>query len=128
MIKNILNLNYWFDLKPLYFSDKSEKLFLIILLLLLIIGIITFIKKQKKGFYRGLYKKIYTFSSSSFIIGLLILFLRYERATFLSARFWMGLWFIYMIIYILYLINALKKIPDSISKFKEEEEKKKYLP
>jgi len=127
-MKNILELSYWFDLKPLYFSDKSEKIFLIILLLLLITGVVSFIKKQKKSFYRGLYKMLYTFSSSSFIIGLLILFFRYERATFLSARFWMGLWFIFMATYLFYIIASLRKIPDNISKYKEEEEKKKYLP
>lgn len=125
---NILTTSYWFDLKPPYFTATSEKIYISILFVFLIASVILFILKRKKSFYKGLFKRLYNFSLSNFIIALFLLFFRYQNASFLSARFWLGLWLISMIIWLLFILKRIKKIPEYIKKAKEEEEKKKYIP
>jgi hypothetical protein len=127
-MQNILTTNYWFDLKPPYFTPNSEKIFIAILLFFLVSAIIFFVLKRKKSFFRGVYINLYNFSLSNFSIGLLLIFFRYEKATFLSGRFWMGLWLIAMIIWLYFILKNIKKIPENIKKLKEEEERKKYIP
>lgn len=127
-MQNLLNLNYWFDMKPPYFTSGSEKIYIIFLLFLICTATLFFILKRKKGFYKKIFEKFYSFSISNLIVGIFLLFFRYERASFLSGRFWMGLWFILMLVWGFFILKNINKIPEKIKKAKQQKEKNKYIP
>ncbi len=47
---------------------------------------------------------------------------------FFSARFWLGLWFLTMVIWLFSVLKNLKKIGSSKKQLEQERELKKYLP
>jgi hypothetical protein len=127
-IKNILNFSYWSDLRPDYFSGTSGKVFFAGLIILFLTALLAAVLKRKSGFYRGFLKRLYSFAVSNFLVGLLILFFRFELVPFLSARFWFGLWLLTMLVWLIFILKALKKIPEAKKKAELSREKEKYIP
>lgn len=127
-MKNLLTFAYWFNLRPEALNPLAQKVFIGWLLLLLIAAIVVMATKRRGGIYRGWLKKIYSFSLSNLIIGLLLLFLNYEYVPFLSARFWIGLWAIIMLIWLIYILRSLRNIPKIKQQSAQAKELKKYLP
>jgi len=127
-ITNFLKFSYWFDLRPGYFSDTAEKIFIAFLIMVFLGGIASIFFKRKGGFYKLFFQKLYSFCLSNFIVGLFLFFFRFELVPFLSARFWFGLWLIVMAIWLFFLIKPLKKIPEKIKEAQFNKEREKYLP
>ncbi len=127
-MNNLLSLSFWFNLRPPAMLEIFNTLFLVFLAILLILSIIAFYFKKKKRLYRSFWLKFYDFTASNLMIGLLLFFFSWQGVPFLSARFWLILWFILIITWLYFLVKHLKKIP----KRKEEAEKKKsfdkYIP
>ncbi|MFA5163672.1 MAG: hypothetical protein WC441_04095 [Patescibacteria group bacterium] len=127
-MKNLLSFNYWFNLRPEALNPMANKAFIALILLLVIGGGIFLWLKNRKGFYRFLFKKLYNFSISNAIIGLLFLFFNYENAIFFSARFWLLAWLIMMIIWLIFIAKELRKIPLQKRQAQENKDYKKYIP
>ena len=127
-MQNLLTWRFWFNLRPEPLLPIFFNLFLGFLILLLLISIITGIKKNQKSLYKIFWKKFYNFSVSILVIGSLLLFFNYERAIFLSSRFWLLIWLIIMLLWLIPIIKQLKLIPEKQKKLLEEQEFKKYLP
>lgn len=127
-MKNLITLNYWFNLRPETLLPYAEKLFLGFLVLLLLAAIITGILKKRPSIYRGLIKRAYIYSLSNLAIGLVLLFINYESIPFFSARFWLGGWIIIMIIWLIYILKGLSIIPQQKKQLEQEKEFKKYIP
>ena len=125
---NLLNLQYWFNLRPEPLSLLPQRLFIAGLIIMIVAAILIAILKNRGGIYRGWLKKVYSFCLSNASIGLILFFFNYEFVPFLSARFWLGLWVIIMIVWIFYLVRSLKNIPKMKEKAAQEKEMKKYLP
>jgi hypothetical protein len=84
--------------------------------------------KKKRGIYRGFIKKIYNFSFTNFIIGVIILFFNYENVPFFSSRLIIGLWILGIIFWIILILKTLKEIPKRKKDLLAQKELKKYLP
>ncbi len=127
-MNNLLSLSFWFNLRPPTMLEIFNTLFLVFLVILLILSIIAFYFKKKKRLYKSFWLKFYDFTASNLMIGLLLFFFSWQAVPFLSARFWLVLWFVLILAWLYFLIKHLRKIP----KRKEEAEKKKsfdkYIP
>lgn len=121
-------MDYWFNLAPEAFMPLAQKLFIAIIIALAAAALIIAIIKSRGGIYRGFFKRLYAFCLTNAILGLLLLFLNYESVPFFSARFWLGLWIIAMIIWIVPVLKSLKVIPQKKKESEQEKELKKYLP
>lgn len=127
-MKNLLTFNYWFNLQPEFLNSLALKLFLALIVGLGVAALILALIKKRGGIYRGLLKRSYGFCLSNAIIGLILLFFNYELVPFLSARFWLGFWFLEMIIWFIFILKNLKNIPKKKKLQEQEKELKKYIP
>ena len=127
-MKNLLTLNYWFNLRPEAFLPLAQKCFSGAMIVLAIAAVIILIMKKRAKIYRGFLKRLYAFCLINVIIGLILAFFNYETVPFFSARFWIGLWALIMLIWIIFILKSLKKIPARKKQLKEEAELKKYIP
>ncbi|MFA5754651.1 MAG: hypothetical protein WC905_04910 [Patescibacteria group bacterium] len=127
-MKNLLTSHYWFNLRPEALTPPVQKIFIGFLLLLVIAAIIAAVTRNRGGIYRGWLKRAYSFCASNTVIGLFLLFFNYEFVPFLSARFWLGLWALIMLIWLISLLKSLKNIPRIKKQVATEKELKKYLP
>lgn len=127
-MKNLLTLNYWFNLQPEFLSPLALKVFLALVVGLGVIALILALIKKGGGIYRGLLRRAYGFCLSNAIIGLILLFFNYELVPFLSARFWLGAWVLEMLIWLIFILKNLKNIPKKKKLQDQEKELKKYIP
>lgn len=127
-MKNLLTWRFWFNLSPDPLIPIIQKSFIVLFVILVIMTIIAAILKRKGNIYRGFFKRLYNFFLGNSIIALLLLFINYEAIPFFSARFWLGLWIIIMVIWLLSILKNLKKIGANKKQLEQEKELKKYLP
>jgi len=127
-MKNLLTWDYWFNLAPEPFIPTAQKLFIVFVIALALAALLIAIIKNKGGIYRGFFKRLYAFCLANAVIGLLLLFFDYESVPFLSARFWLGLWGLTMIVWIIPILKSLRLIPQKKKEKERENELKKYIP
>lgn len=130
MIKNLLSLSYWFNLRPRLFTPLTLKVILAFILLLLIFTLTVAVVKKKwlKSLYSGFWNNLYYFFLTNFIVGMLLTFFNYEMVPFLSARFWFLFWGAGIIIWLIFIYKIIVKIPQKKMLLEKEKEFKKYLP
>ena len=125
---NFLTLNYWFNLQPEALLPLAQKSLMWLVIILAAAALVIALIKNTGGIYRGFLKRLYSFCLTNALIGLLLIFFNYETVPFFSARFWLGLWALIMLIWLIVILKKLKTIP-VIKKQKEQEQAlKKYLP
>lgn len=127
-MKNLLNLEYWFNLRPESLNSLGQNLFIGLLILLLLIFILILIFRKKGGLYRGFLKKISDFCIGNVIIGSILLFFNYEIIPFFSARFWLAIWAAVMLTWFSFILKSLKKIKTTKEQRGKVDEYTKYLP
>lgn len=127
-MKNLLTWHFWFNLRPDPLMPLAQKSFVALFVILIIATIVTAILKKEGSIYRGFLKKLYNFCLSNSLIALLFLFFNYELIPFFSARFWLGLWTLMMIIWLFFILKSLGKIGAQKKQLEKEQELKKYLP
>ncbi len=127
-MKNLLTWDFWFTLRPESLIPATKKIFIIILIAFALVAFLIALIKRKSGIYRGFLKSLYNFFLSNAIIGSILFFFNYEAIPFFSARFWLAIWFITMLVWLFFIIKKLKKIPLSKEVDKKEQEIKRYLP
>lgn len=127
-MKNLLTVDYWFNLAPEPFLPLAHKLFIAFIIALAAAAFIIAIAKSKSGIYRGFFKRLYAFCLTNAVIGLILLFFDYESVPFFSARFWIALWGLTMIAWLIPILKSLKVIPRRKKEREQEQELKKYLP
>lgn len=127
---NLLQLSFWFNLKPIPLLPIYDKAFtvLVVLLGLLLIASFFIKKAYRKNIYGKVLEEAYSFMLTNFGIGLILLFFNYESVPLLSARFWFILWAIEMGVWIYLIIRDVKKIPARKEQFEKEKEYQKYIP
>ncbi len=127
-MNNLLTWSFWLNLRPPAMLEIFNSLFLGVLVIFLILSAFAFYFKRKRKIYRSFWRRFYDFSASNLMIGLLLFFFSWQEVPFLSARFWLILWFALIVTWLYFLIKHLRKIP----KRKEDAEKKKsfdkYIP
>lgn len=127
-MKNLLTWQFWFNLRPDPLMANAQKLFIAWFFILIALTIITAILKKKSSIYRGFLKRLYNFGLSNSLIALVLWFCNYEMIPFFSARFWLGLWAIMMLIWLGFILKSLTKVGNHKKELEKERELKKYLP
>ncbi len=127
-MKRFSDFNYWFNLRPASLQPLTQKLFIALLILFFILLLTIALIKRRAGIYRGLLKRLSTFLLTNFLVGLLFLFFNYELVPFLSARFWLGLWILGMIVWLVFVAKSLFVLPRQRQALAREKEMQKYLP
>lgn len=127
-MQNLLTWKFWFNLRPEPLLPLFQKLYLVLLGLLLVLAIISYFKQKQKSLYKRFWKLAYYFNFSNLLIGSIFFFFNYERAVFLSARFWLALWILTMFIWLYFLIKRYRLIPENKKKLIEKNEYLKYIP
>jgi hypothetical protein len=127
-MNNLLNLSFWFDLRPPALIPVFNYIFIGFILFLIILMIVSFKFKNKHKVYKGVLISLYNFSFTNTIIGVILLFFNYQRVPFLAARFWFLFWAILILVWLFFIYKKLKKIPAQREKIVAQEEFNKYLP
>lgn len=127
---NFLTLNFWFSSRPGVFISTSLKIILGFIFLLIILTVVTSIGKRKwvGSLYANFWNSLYYFFLTNAIIGLLLTFFNYEMVPFLSARFWLLLWGVSLLIWLVFIGRVVIKIPQKKAQLEKEKEFKKYIP
>jgi len=127
-MNNLLTWRFWFTIRPESLLPLAQKCFIGLLLVLIVLSVLTIIAKSRGGIYKGFFKRLYGFSLSNFLIGLIFFFFNYEMVPFFSARFWLAIWAIVMLVWLFFILKKLKVIPVQKKQLEKENELKKYLP
>jgi drug/metabolite transporter (DMT)-like permease len=126
----ILSWSFWFNSRPEPLSSLSQNGILVFAVLMvamfIIIKIITG-RKQKTIYYK-FWLKLASFGLTNAILGFLFWFFSFEMIPMLSAKFLLALWGIMMIIWTVFLIKYLRRIPKRREIIQKEKEFKKYIP
>ena len=127
-MNNLLTLSFWFNLRPPAMLDVFNYSFIAVLFLFLFLSILSFYYKKRKKIYKSFWLKFYDFSASNLIIGLFLWFFSWQEVPFLSARFWLIIWALLIILWFIFIYKHLKKIPIKLQKIEEEQKFNKYIP
>jgi hypothetical protein len=123
-----LNPQFWLNPGPGLMTSIAERLLIGEIIIFILATILCFIFKRKKGLYRLFWVKLFNFFLSNALVGALLLFINQELILFLSARAWFAIWWIGMIVWIIFIVNYAKKLPEKKTQIEKEKEYKKYLP
>lgn len=123
--------SYLFDLRPTI--DRETAIFLLVFFGILIIGgIIARIMqgtKKHDQYIAKLFSKYVSLLVTMGLIGVVLVWFRYETAAIFSARFWLVLW---VILFAIWLVKIVKYQYTVIPQAKEKSEQRKifnkYLP
>lgn len=126
---NLFTLKMWFNMQPGILT-RGAMIAIIGLLVVLFAATVFFVllKNKKRNLYNRIWQKLYFFSISNFIIGLILFFFAYELLPFLSMRFWFLLWWTGMAIWLGFILRIVKEIPKIKEQRIKEDEFKKYIP
>ncbi len=129
-MNSLFTLSYWINLRPGSLTLQFQRNMVIFLVILVILTFIfaLFKSRHRKSLFNRIWRKSYSFSVSNLVIGLFLLFFFYEAIPFLSARFWLLLWGLGMMVWLFFIGKILVKIPKIRQKIKEEKEFRKYIP
>jgi hypothetical protein len=127
---NLLSYNLWFNIRPGLLTQPFFNIFLAIVVLLIVSSLVLKIIKNRnnKNLYFKFWGNAYFFSLTNAIIGFIYLFFCYEMIPLLSARFWLLIWLLEIVIWIVFLIKMLIVIPRRKIEIEKELQFKKYLP
>jgi len=125
----MLNLSFWLNTRPGDLSGDAKKIIYVFLALLIIMGIISFLRARKKvkAEWR-IWNKVFNFSLSNIIIGLLLLFFSFELTPVLSMRFFYLLWIILMAVWLFFIFKNYKKITSIKEELIKKQNYNKYIP
>jgi hypothetical protein len=127
-MKNLLTAQFWFNQQPGVFIPSTQTAILIIIALFAVLAVTAYFLSKKKWFYKPLFQRLLTFFVCNAIIAALLDFFTEEYVPFLSARFWILLWAIVMIVWLGFIVAYAKKFPVKKEQLAREQEYKKYLP
>lgn len=126
---NLLTIKYWLNTRPESLSPLGIKVFIAFVGALAIGAFIFYLlKNRKKSLYTKIWQKINSFCLINFFLGLMFLFFVYELIPFLSARILLLFWGAGMLLWLVFIIRFMFKIPKIKEEKEKEKEFKKYIP
>lgn len=129
-MQNLLTLSFWFNLRPDFLLTSTRNIFFGLLGLLFVgAAVFSLLKKSDKaGLYRAVYGSLSSFCFTNFFLGAVLLFFSYELIPFLAARFWLGLWFVGMAVWLGFIVRKFLEIPKLKQEQRAEKVYKQYIP
>ena len=128
MLKNLFTLNYWFELMPGVIGNSGKIFFLSLIIIFLLGAVLSSFYRRKGRLFKKTFSRLYDFFAGNFVLAIIFFFFRYETIPFLSARFWLALWFILIIGWLYFILKDLKGLDEKREEEKKRKEKEKYLP
>lgn len=127
----LINPTYLFELRP-YSQPANLKYGAVFFALMIIIGIIIKIYKEIKAqekFQAKLLERYFSLLTTMGILGIALVGFRYERVQILSARFWVIVWLLALIIWLYPILKyQIKVAPQAKKQAEERKQLQKYLP
>ena len=131
-----MNLDKLFDISymfyrfpPAGFSWPIRIVLLIVFIGSMLLALYAAKKIQQKDLRKKVWQKIQIWGWTNGIIGLVFIYFREVRAIYLSARGWLFIFIIVMLIWLAFIIKFAKtKIPDKEALEKKQQEFDKWLP
>ncbi|HLD28585.1 MAG TPA: hypothetical protein VJB67_03140 [Patescibacteria group bacterium] len=120
-----------FSLRPAIDINTIYFLLAIFAIMVIIAILIKFFQKLKKPerLIGDLYGKYFSFLLIFGLLGVLMIWFRYERVYILSARFWLLVWGISALIYLYFILRyQFKIIPRAKKNLEQKKLFNKYLP
>jgi drug/metabolite transporter (DMT)-like permease len=127
-MKNLFTAQFWFNQQPGSFIPSTQNIILIIIAIFAAMAVAAYFLSKKKWFYKPLFQKLFSFFVCNAIVFALLDFFAEEYVPFLSARFWILLWAVAMIVWLSFIFAYAKKFPAKKEQLVREQEYKKYLP
>ena len=121
---NLFTLNFWFNYHAIDMLPVSKIVFLVFVVLLFSAAIIFFFLRKRNAFYR----RWYGFSSTNTVIGVFFGFLNYQLVPFWSARIWLLLWSLCMILWVVSIFRRYQHGLKRRAELRLGSENKKYYP
>jgi len=131
-----MNLEQLFDLAyllnrfpPAGFSWPIRLVLLILFGGSIILAVYAAKQIKQKGARKKLWQKIQAWTWTNGLVGLVFMYFREVRALYLSARGWLLIFMVIMLIWLVFIIRFAKtKIPNKKDLEKKEQEFDKWLP
>ncbi len=130
-LASFLKLERFLDLRPAISLTSVYFLLEVFGALVVLAILIRIIQKvsQKDSFYKSLLQKYFVMFLTMGLAGLFLVWFRYERAYFLSARFWLLVWLIGLVVWLVFVLKyQFKVVPQAREKLQKTKEFNKYLP
>jgi len=128
---DLLTLNAWFNINPGPLGDQLLTILTWFFIIVIVIGFgfRVLAKRQRGKIQAKVWRRFGKLGLTMGILGFVVLFFFYEGVPFLSARFWLLVWFIGLIAWKVYiLIYLFRKIPQESRENKDKQNFEKYLP
>jgi len=129
-LDKLFDLSYMFNrFPPAGFSWPVRIILLVIFIGSIILAIYANKKIGQKGPQKKIWQKIQAWGWTNGIVGLIFVYFREVRALYLSARGWLGIFIIVMLIWMIFIVKFAKtKIPNKEEIERKKEEFDKWLP
>lgn len=126
-MKQFLNWNFWFSLRP---GESTIISVLVVLLILMVVATAVFyvLRRRDRSVNRLLWIKLNSFFMANAIIALFKLFFDFEMLVFLSARFWFLVWGAEMLVWAYFIVSFAMKLPAMKAEQVKKQEYNKYIP
>lgn len=130
-LKKLLDTGYIFEKTPPPISDYLYLLgiFLLFILLSFVFSFLYGRKKKKIPIWGKMQKRIFNLFFTTGIVGLILIFFRWQQIAYLGSRFFMLiLWLIFIVWGIAILCYRYLTLSKEIQKYYEKKNFEKYLP
>jgi len=131
-MNRLLTLNFWFDVFPEPFAKWILIACLIILGLILAGAVYCFWRQGLSGLtnpIRKLYIKLGNWFLSLSLIGLALVFFKYELVPYFGMRIWLPLWGLICLIWFLFIAKYwFRDLPKIKAEIERKKNLNKYLP
>jgi len=129
-LNQLFKFNYLFNLNPgpnFFYMWSLIVIFFIMFLAAIVIVIVSW--RNRNIVYKKLFSKIYTMLITIGLVGLLLLFFRYENVYFLSGRFLLLFLVVALLVWLGFIVYyGIRKFPLEITDYKDFLRKEKYIP
>ena len=130
-IKPLLTLSFWFKTVGEPFLPVFYYALLAFFTLLFLAGILSgIVFKAKKEFFilRFAVKYLKGWFLWAGATGYLWIFFTYERAVFLSSRFWILVWLLSFGLWLVFIIKKIRQLPGKEKESQQKAQFDKYIP
>jgi len=130
-IRPLFTLSFWFKMVPDPLLPQFQWVFLVFFGLLIIASVVAgqvYKRKKDEFVLRFSAKYLKNWFLAAGITGFLLMFFSYERAMFLSSRFWYVIWFLSFGLWLYFIIKKIKALPEKEDGLKKKAQFDKYLP
>jgi len=127
-MQNLLAFDFWFNYDFVPLLDLFRNLFVGSVILFIVIAAVFSFLARRKNLWTALNLNLYYFGLTNAIVGLVLLFFYFEQVPFFSARAWLLLWAIEIILWVVSMILQACKIPVARRALEEKKKFDKYLP